>query len=303
MILRTDTRVVRGVHADAGDRPGPDRAARAGNGRPTPARRGRRRRDSAACCRSSPSSPSRPRTRPTPTPCIRACPRWRACSRPAGWPFSPTPARWSCRSRAPSTPSNSKPRPQALGSHNDQQSTWQALGPEGRQDRLGRPPRRHGRERQRQCRLHQHLGLRQRRVLGRRRRRSSTRSAATARRRSAASPARCSARRRHRRRCARSSPPTTSTCSRRSTARSSTARSPRRRRSRPRSSPRRSPAPTQYFQPSSGNNANNGLAQQLQTVARVIGARSALGAKRQVFFVVDGRLRHPRHPERAARPT
>ena len=27
--------------------------------------------------------------------------------------------------------SNSKPRPQALGSHNDQQSTWQALGPEG----------------------------------------------------------------------------------------------------------------------------------------------------------------------------
>ena len=48
------------------------------------------------------------------------------------------------------------------------------------------------------------------------------------------------------------------------------------------------PAPTQYFQPSSGNNANNGLAQQLQTVARVIGARSALGAKRQIFFVSMG---------------
>ena len=47
-------------------------------------------------------------------------------------------------------------------------------------------------------------------------------------------------------------------------------------------------APTQYFQPSTGNNVNNGLAQQLQTVARVIGARSALGAKRQVFFVAMG---------------
>jgi len=48
------------------------------------------------------------------------------------------------------------------------------------------------------------------------------------------------------------------------------------------------PAPTQYFQPSSGNNVNNGLALQLQTVARVIGARSALGAKRQIFFVAMG---------------
>jgi len=48
------------------------------------------------------------------------------------------------------------------------------------------------------------------------------------------------------------------------------------------------PAPTQYFQPSSGNNVNNGLAQQLQTVARVIGARGALGAKRQIFFVSMG---------------
>src|SRR5215207_6962918 len=44
-------------------------------------------------------------------------------------------------------------------------------------------------------------------------------------------------------------------------------------------------APTQYFQPSTGNNVNNGLALQLQTVARVIGARGALGAKRQIFFV------------------
>ncbi|MEP7301923.1 MAG: DUF1501 domain-containing protein [Caldimonas sp.] len=46
--------------------------------------------------------------------------------------------------------------------------------------------------------------------------------------------------------------------------------------------------PTQYFQPSSGNNQNNGLAQQLQTVARVIASRTVLGAKRQVFFVSMG---------------
>ncbi|HZV93536.1 MAG TPA: DUF1501 domain-containing protein [Caldimonas sp.] len=47
-------------------------------------------------------------------------------------------------------------------------------------------------------------------------------------------------------------------------------------------------APTQYFQPSTATNVTNGLAQQLQTVARVIGARSALGAKRQIFFVSMG---------------
>ncbi len=47
-------------------------------------------------------------------------------------------------------------------------------------------------------------------------------------------------------------------------------------------------APTQYVQPSSNNLVNNSLAQQLQTVARIIGARSGLGAKRQVFFVSMG---------------
>jgi len=47
-------------------------------------------------------------------------------------------------------------------------------------------------------------------------------------------------------------------------------------------------APTQYNIPSTGNNANNGLAQQIQTVARVIGARNAIGAKRQIFFVSMG---------------
>jgi uncharacterized protein (DUF1501 family) len=47
-------------------------------------------------------------------------------------------------------------------------------------------------------------------------------------------------------------------------------------------------APTQYVQPSTRTNQNNGLAQQLQTVARIIGARGALGAGRQVFFVSMG---------------
>ena len=46
--------------------------------------------------------------------------------------------------------------------------------------------------------------------------------------------------------------------------------------------------PTQYVQPSTNNLANNGLASQLQTVARIIGARAGLGAKRQVFFVSMG---------------
>ncbi|HEX3141353.1 MAG TPA: DUF1501 domain-containing protein, partial [Rhizobacter sp.] len=47
-------------------------------------------------------------------------------------------------------------------------------------------------------------------------------------------------------------------------------------------------APTQYVQPSTRSNQNNGLAQQLQTVARIIAARSGLGANRQVFFVSMG---------------
>jgi len=47
-------------------------------------------------------------------------------------------------------------------------------------------------------------------------------------------------------------------------------------------------APTQYVQPSTRASANNALAQQLQTVARIIGARAGLGASRQVFFVSMG---------------
>lgn len=47
-------------------------------------------------------------------------------------------------------------------------------------------------------------------------------------------------------------------------------------------------APSQYNQPSTGQNQNNGLAQQLQTVVRTIAARNTIGAKRQVFFVSMG---------------
>jgi uncharacterized protein (DUF1501 family) len=47
-------------------------------------------------------------------------------------------------------------------------------------------------------------------------------------------------------------------------------------------------APTNYIQPSTGNAQQNGLAQQLQTVVRVIAARNAIGTKRQVFFVSMG---------------
>jgi uncharacterized protein (DUF1501 family) len=47
-------------------------------------------------------------------------------------------------------------------------------------------------------------------------------------------------------------------------------------------------APSQYSQPSNGANQNNGLAQQLQAVAKIIAARNALGARRQVFFVSMG---------------
>jgi len=46
--------------------------------------------------------------------------------------------------------------------------------------------------------------------------------------------------------------------------------------------------PTQYTNPNTGTPANNGLATQLQTVARMVGARGGLGARRQVFFVSLG---------------
>jgi uncharacterized protein (DUF1501 family) len=47
-------------------------------------------------------------------------------------------------------------------------------------------------------------------------------------------------------------------------------------------------APPTYVQPSTGNSVANGLATQLQTVARIIGARAGLGVRRQVFFVSMG---------------
>jgi uncharacterized protein (DUF1501 family) len=48
------------------------------------------------------------------------------------------------------------------------------------------------------------------------------------------------------------------------------------------------PAAPQYLQPSSGTMQFNYIAYQLQTVARVIAARAALGINRQVFFVRMG---------------
>lgn len=48
------------------------------------------------------------------------------------------------------------------------------------------------------------------------------------------------------------------------------------------------PNPTQYTNPNTGVAANNNLAIQLQTVARIIAGRGALGARRQVFFVNMG---------------
>lgn len=48
------------------------------------------------------------------------------------------------------------------------------------------------------------------------------------------------------------------------------------------------PNPTQYTNPNTGALANNALAIQLQTVARIIAGRTALGAQRQVFFVSMG---------------
>jgi uncharacterized protein (DUF1501 family) len=48
------------------------------------------------------------------------------------------------------------------------------------------------------------------------------------------------------------------------------------------------PNPSQYTNPNTGALANNALATQLQTVARIIAGRNTLGAKRQVFFVSIG---------------
>lgn len=48
------------------------------------------------------------------------------------------------------------------------------------------------------------------------------------------------------------------------------------------------PAPAVVVNPATGNNIDNGLANQFQTVARMIGAASPLGMRRQVFFVNIG---------------
>jgi uncharacterized protein (DUF1501 family) len=48
------------------------------------------------------------------------------------------------------------------------------------------------------------------------------------------------------------------------------------------------PNPPQFLDPTTGKLTDNGLAQSLQTVARVIAGRQALGVSRQVFFVELG---------------
>jgi len=48
------------------------------------------------------------------------------------------------------------------------------------------------------------------------------------------------------------------------------------------------PDPMPYVNPNTGVSSANALAVQLQTVARIIGGRNALGAKRQVFYVSLG---------------
>ncbi len=48
------------------------------------------------------------------------------------------------------------------------------------------------------------------------------------------------------------------------------------------------PNPTQFLDPATGKLADNQLALSLQTVARVIAGRTALGVSRQVFFVELG---------------
>jgi uncharacterized protein (DUF1501 family) len=58
------------------------------------------------------------------------------------------------------------------------------------------------------------------------------------------------------------------------------------------------PDPTQLVDPVSGDLVDNPLAVQLQTVARIIGGRNALGVRRQVFFVgMGGFDTHSDQPE------
>ncbi|WP_374537871.1 DUF1501 domain-containing protein [Chitinimonas taiwanensis] len=54
------------------------------------------------------------------------------------------------------------------------------------------------------------------------------------------------------------------------------------------SAPNGIPDPAVVVNPATGNNIDNGLANQFQTVARMMGGASALGMRRQVFFVNIG---------------
>ena len=190
---------------------------------------------------------------------------------------------------APSTRSNSKPRPQALGSHNDQQSTWQALGPEGVKIGWGG-----------------HLGdmvassnantvFTSISVSG-----NAVFSAGETTFQYQVGNGGAAADRRHHRHALRLGDRGDDAAldhHRRQRApvregvqrRSSTARSTPRRRSRPPSPPSTVAAPTQYVQPSTGNQRRPTAWRSSCRPWPASSARaSALGAKRQVFFVSIG---------------
>ena len=175
--------------------------------------------------------------------------------RPAAGHRCRTSARWSCRRPRRSTAKRRTRSRRSLFSHNDQQNTWQALGPEGATRGWGGP---HGRPagaaRTAQPVFTADLGRRQRGVAGGRRRCSSTRSAATVRSAWASTAtAASSARPTSARRCSASSPaPAARTCSNADLA--AVAQALDRRRSR-RCAPRCAPASDALFgtAPASGS--------------------------------------------------
>ena len=161
-------RVVRRVHAAARDRRRTRSRCSRRARRPTPARRGPRRRASAACCRSRRKFTACDRERGQHLrPASEHARGARACSRagrlavlanvgPLVVPLTRADYTRELEAAAAGARLAQRPAVDLAGAR-----------PRRRQGRLGRPPRRPGRERQRQRRLHQHLGLRQRRLLGR----------------------------------------------------------------------------------------------------------------------------------------
>ena len=153
--------------------------------RRTTARRRARRRASAACCRSRRSSrrpcSARPRTAPATFGLHPSMPEVASLFGAGRLAIL---AQRRAAGRADdqgAVHANSVPRPRALGSHNDQQSTWQALGPEGVKVGWGGHLGDLVASANTNAELHQHLGRRATRCSRPATRCSSTRSAATAR--------------------------------------------------------------------------------------------------------------------------